>query len=74
MILEQTTEHTEFTEDSLLETLKSRFGTKKNGKDFVKNDIVQYIIRGKIPKEYGNNKLKIGKQFGIKLLYVAGIF
>ena len=74
MILEQTPKHTEFTEDSLLETLKTRFGKKKNGKDFVKNDIVQYIIRGKIPKAYGNNKLTVGEQFGIKLLYVAGIF
>lgn len=74
MILEQTDTGKEFTEDTLLLTLKEKFKLKKSGKDFTKNDIVQYTLRGNIPRQYGGNQLLVQEQYGIKLLVVVGDF
>lgn len=74
MILEKNEIGQEFTEETLLEKLKEKFTQKKSGKDFTKNDIVQYTLRGNLPRQYGGNKLFIQEQFGIKLLVVIGEF
>ena len=50
---------TEFTSESLLLHLKNKYGKKKSGKDFVNQDIYQYIYRGNLPKEYGGNKVEV---------------
>lgn len=63
-----TLESNEYTEELLLQTLKEKYKTKRNGQRFTKNDIVQYSIRGQLPKWYGGNVIEISEQYGIKIL------
>lgn len=64
-------EENEFTENMLLNLLIDKFKTKRNGNRFTKNDIVQYTVRGKIPKWYGGYKIEVKVEYGIKLLVLT---
>lgn len=70
-----TFESNEFTVEALVAKLTEKFGQKKKGGVFTKNDIAQYEIKGKIPHFYGNgNKITAAKKHGIKIIIVEGDF
>lgn len=50
---------------SLLQYLINKYKTKTSGKEFKIFDIHQYMRRGHLPKQYGNNALDIVKERGV---------
>lgn len=63
-------EANEYTTRTFLDFLKNKFKTKINKKDFTKNDVAQYLIRGYTPHRYGNLHLKTYLQEGIKIVKI----
>jgi hypothetical protein len=61
----------EFTVDSLLQKVKSLYVNKSNGVPFSKADIHDWANKGRIPKAYGGQFLKIQKIGPLKVLELS---
>lgn len=69
-----TFESNEYSDEALVEKLNEKYGKKRTGAAFTKNDIAQYLIKGKFPKFYGGNEISAIKKFGVKIIVVGGDF
>jgi hypothetical protein len=68
-----TFESNEFTVEELIAKLTEKFGQKRKGGSFTKNDIAQYERKGRIPHFYGNgNTIATTKKHGVKIITVEG--
>ena len=61
----------EYTFETLLNYLVDNFKTKSTGESFNKSDIAQYLIRGKLPKRYGGNKLVKNNIDGVNIIVMS---
>ncbi|MEK6881518.1 MAG: hypothetical protein AABY22_17985 [Nanoarchaeota archaeon] len=61
----------EYTFDTLLNYLTDKFKTKSTGEPFNKSDIAQYLIRKKLPKRYGGNKLEKTNMEGVNIIIMG---
>ena len=66
------TEGEDFTITGLTKFLNKKYEGKKTGKPFMPADIHQYVLRNRLPEEYGGHPLQVSSNevIGIKILKV----
>lgn len=62
----------QFTTKTLLEKLENEFGKKLSGEPFSGNDVMQYILRGRVPYRYGGWKISAKKINGVRIITLHG--
>lgn len=63
-------EKNEYTTDTFIDYLNSKYGSKITEEPFNKNDVAQYVKRGMTPYRYGALKLSSKRQFGIRIIVI----
>tara|TARA_R110001599_G_scaffold162598_9_gene351868 strand:+ start:1448 stop:1678 length:231 start_codon:yes stop_codon:yes gene_type:complete len=61
----------EYTFETLVDYLVKNYTNKSTGEDFNKSDIAQYLIRGRLPRKYGGNKIAKASQHGISIITMS---
>lgn len=61
----------DFTTTGLKNYLNEKYGGKKTGRDFTIGDLQQYIIKGRLPKEYGGHPISVRENEEISLKIIS---
>lgn len=61
----------EHTTEMLIKRLEKKYGTKTSGSPFNKNDVQQYILRGRIPYKYGGEYVSAKNKSGVRVIILS---
>lgn len=64
-------EKNEFTVETLLENMVGKYGAKTNGVPFSKSDIHDWGTKGRIPRFYGGDFVRVEKVGPLKVLVLS---